>query len=194
MSNTASTLFKPQVGQSLTWQSLAWQALAIAGGVCVLTASSYVQVPMQPVPITLQTLAVTVVGAGLGWRLGVVTVMAWLAAAAAGLPVLAGVTHLAAFAGPTAGYLFAFPVAAALCGWLAERGWNGQALGLAFASMLLGNLVCLAGGAAWLSLSLGVAKALTAGVLPFLVGGLLKSAMGAVLMKGTAIARQPRGA
>ena len=184
MPNTASLSVKPLDRAGL---SMGWQALAVAGGVCVLTASSYVQVPMQPVPITMQTLAVTVVGAVLGWRLGVATVLAWLAAAAAGLPVLAGVTHLAAFAGPTAGYLFAFPAAAALCGWLAERGWTG--LGLAFASMLAGNALCLLGGAAWLSLSLGVSKAVVAGVVPFLIGGLLKSAMGAVALRGVAIAR-----
>jgi biotin transport system substrate-specific component len=175
--------------KSLHPTSLGWQALAMAGGVCVLTASSYIEVPMQPVPITLQTLAVTLVGAVLGWRLGVLTILAWLAAAAAGLPVLAGVTHLAAFAGPTAGYLLAFPAAGALCGWLAERGWNGRAQGLALVSMVLGNVLCLAGGAAWLALSLGVTKAVVVGVAPFLVGGLLKAAMGAVVLKGIAVAR-----
>ncbi len=172
--------------------SLGWQALAVAVGFCVLTASSYAEVPMQPVPITMQTLAVTVIGAIYGWRLGVLTIVAWLAAAAAGLPVLSGVTHLAEFAGPTAGYLFAFPVAGAVCGWLAERGWDGRNLGLAFAAMLLGNLLCLAGGAAWLSVSLGVTKAIAVGVVPFLIGGLLKAAIGAVVLKGAAVIRQPR--
>ena len=185
MSNVAAPAFKPLSQSGL---SLGWQALAVAGGICVLTASSYVQVPMQPVPITMQTLAVTVVGAVLGWRLGVVTVLAWLAAAAAGLPVLAGVTHVAAFAGPTAGYLFAFPAAAALCGALAERGWNS--LALAFASMVAGNALCLVSGGAWLSLSLGVSKAVVLGVLPFVIGGVLKSAMGAVTLKGVALVKQ----
>ncbi len=173
---------------TLETRRLGWgrMALALVFGVAVLTASSYVQVPMQPVPLTLQTLAVTVIGAIYGWRLGTATVLAWLAAAAAGLPVLAGVTHIAAFAGPTAGYLFAFPFAAALCGWLAERSWNGQRILLALLSMLAGNLLCLALGASWLSLSIGWSAALAAGVMPFLVGAALKSAVGAGIMKALA--------
>ena len=137
---------------------------------------------MQPVPLTLQTLAVPVIGAVFGWRLGTATVLAWLAAAFCGLPVLAG-GHFIQFAGPTAGYLFAFPFAAALCGWLASKGWNGERVLLALASMLIGNLLCLALGGGWLSLSLGVDKALAVGVMPFLVGAALKSAVGAGILK-----------
>ena len=180
------------VSVNATRLSLFWQALAVAGGIGVLTLSSYVQVPMQPVPLTLQTLAVTLVGAVLGWRLGVATILAWLAAAAAGLPVLAGVTHLAAFAGPTAGYLMAFPAAGAVCGWLAERGWDGRNPALALASMVIGNAMCLVVGAAWLSLSLGVDKAIMAGVAPFVIGGALKSAMGAAALTGIHMVRQKR--
>lgn len=167
--------------------SLGRQAILLVVGIGVLTASSYVQVPMQPVPLTLQTLAVTVIGAAYGWRLGTATVLAWLAAAAAGLPVLSGVTHIIQFAGPTAGYLAAFPLAAALCGWLASKGWNGQRIALALASMIVGNLLCLAMGGAWLSLSLGIDKALAVGVLPFIAGAAIKSAIGAGLLKAFAM-------
>ncbi len=169
---------------TLETRRLGWgrMALALVAGVAVLTASSYVQVPMQPVPLTLQTLAVTAIGALYGWRLGAVTVIAWLAAAAMGLPVLAGV-HLIQFAGETAGYLFAFPVAAALCGWLAERGWNGQRILLALASMLIGNALCLALGASWLAVLHGSTVAITLGVMPFLVGAVLKSVVGAGILK-----------
>ena len=84
------------------------QVAAVAVGSIALTLSSYISVPMVPVPVTMQTLAVTLVGALLGRRLGAITVMAWLAQAMAGLPVLAngagGIHH---FAGPTAGYLVA---------------------------------------------------------------------------------------
>ncbi len=162
--------------------SLGRQVLALVAGVGLLTASSYIQVPMQPVPQTLQTLAVTVIGAVFGWRLGVATVMAWLAAAAAGLPVLAGV-HFIQFAGPTAGYLFAFPFAAGLCGWLAERSWNGERIVLALVSMLAGNILCLTFGVAWLSTTLGFDKALAVGAMPFLIGAALKSAVGAGILK-----------
>src|SRR6478609_6204742 len=69
-----------------------------------------------------QIFAVTMIGALYGWRLGAATVLAWLAEAAMGFPVLAGgAGGLAPFAGPTAGYLASFPVIAALVGWLAAR-------------------------------------------------------------------------
>jgi len=165
--------------------SLATKTLTVLAGTGILTASSYIQVPFYPVPMTMQTLAVTLVGAFLGWRLGAATVVAWLLAAAAGLPVLAG-NHLAgpaAFVSPTAGYLIAFPLAAALTGYLAERGWNGKRGGLAFTAMLLGNALCLVLGGAWLSVLIGPEKAIALGVLPFLAGGLVKSALGAALLK-----------
>jgi biotin transport system substrate-specific component len=163
---------------------LAVQAVAVVAGSLVLAASSHIAVPMVPVPITLQTLAVTLVGALYGWRLGALTILVWLAQGAAGLPVLApGVQGLARFMGPTAGYLFAFPVAGAIVGWLAERGWNGQRPLRAFAAMLIGNGICLALGAAWLAATLGPQKAIAVGVAPFIVGGVLKSALGAAALR-----------
>lgn len=167
--------------------SLGLFLLALACGNALLALSSYVAVPMIPVPITMQTLAVTLIGAVFGWRLGTVTVALWLAEAALGWPVLAeGKAGLAVFAGPTAGYLFAFPVAAAACGWLAERGWNGRRPVMAAVNMLAGNALCLALGAAWLSLALGVDKAVAVGVAPFLLGAVLKSGFAAAIMAGIA--------
>ena len=102
------------------------QLALVLGGTAVLTASSYVSIPMQPVPVSLQTFAVLMVGALYGWRLGGLTVLAWLLEAALGMPVLAGGKGgLAPFFGPTAGYLLAFPLGAVLMGWLAARGWDG---------------------------------------------------------------------
>ena len=162
---------------------LAWRIGAVLLGTLFLTLSSYVEVPMVPVPVTMQTFAVMLVGALYGWRLGAITIIAWLAEAAVGLPVLsggaAGAHH---FVGPTAGYLFAFPVAGAVVGWLAERGWNGRRPLLAFVSMLLGNALCLAIGGAWLAVLFGADVAWTSGVAPFIVGGVLKSALGAALL------------
>ena len=165
--------------------SLAIKGMTVLAGTAILTLSSYIQVPFFPVPMTMQTLAVTLVGAVLGWRLGAATVLAWLAAAAAGLPVLAG-DHLAgplAFVGPTAGYLAAFPLAAALTGVLVAQGWNGKRPLLAFAAMLLGNALCLVLGTAWLAVLTGPEKAIALGFLPFVAGGVVKSALGAALVK-----------
>ena len=182
MSNAASLTpaFSPLDLQS---RPLAWRVGAVVLGTLFLTLSSYVEVPMVPVPVTMQTFAVMLVGALYGWRLGALTIIAWLAEAAVGLPVLsggaAGAHH---FVGPTAGYLFAFPVAGALVGWLAERGWNGRKPVLAFVGMLLGNALCLVVGGAWLAVLFGAEVAWTSGVAPFIVGGVLKSALGAALL------------
>lgn len=182
MSNAASLTpaFSPLDLQS---RPLVWQVGAVVLGTLFLALSSYVEVPMVPVPVTMQTFAVMLVGALYGWRLGAITIIAWLAEAAIGLPVLsggaAGAHH---FVGPTAGYLFAFPVAGALVGWLAERGWNGKRPVLAFVSMLLGNALCLAMGGALLAALFGADVAWSSGVAPFIIGGVLKSALGAALL------------
>lgn len=159
-------------------KSLLMRAIAVALGTLFLAASSYVEVPMVPVPMTMQTLAVTLVGALYGWRLGAATVAAWLVEGAVGLPVLAGgAGGIAHFAGPTAGYLFAFPLAAALCGYLAERGWTAPSLFKGFANMALGNLFILIAGTAWLAVPFGVQQALEWGFTPFVLGGLLKAVL-----------------
>ena len=165
-------------------RSLAAKAAAVLIGTAILALSSYIEVPMIPVPITMQTFAVTLIGALYGWRLGAATVAAWLVEGAVGLPVLAGGAAGAHhFVGPTAGYLFAFPVVAALTGWLAERGWNGARPGLAFVAMAFGNLLCLAIGAAWLAVGIGLDQAIEFGVVPFLIGAFLKSALGAAALR-----------
>jgi len=164
-------------------RSFAWQAIAVIAGSLFLALSSYIEVPMVPVPVTMQTFAVTLIGALYGWRLGALTIAAWLVEAAVGFPVLAGgdagVVH---FVGPTGGYLFSFPLVGAAVGWLAERGWNGNRVLLALAAMLIGNLLCLVLGTAWLAVMIGAEKAITFGFLPFIVGGLLKSALGAATL------------
>jgi len=169
-------------------RSLPAKAAAVAFGAAVLTASSHVSVPMVPVPMTMQTLAVTLAGALYGWRLGGLTILFWLALGAFGLPVFSGGTGgIERFFGPTGGYLVAFPVAGAVTGWLVGRGWDGRRAGLAFAAMLAGNALCLAIGGGWLAAMIGAQKALAAGVLPFLPGAALKAALGAALLKALAL-------
>lgn len=176
---------KPSLFSPLNLQArpMAWKAAAVAIGTVVLALASYIEVPLVPVPVNMQTLAVTLIGALYGWRLGALTVVAWLVEAAMGLPVLsggaAGAHH---FVGPTAGYLFAFPLVAAMTGWLAEKGWNGSRPMLAFVSMLAGNALCLVLGGAWLAVVIGFDAALQAGVLPFLLGAVLKSGLAAALL------------
>lgn len=182
MSNAASLTpaFSPLDLQS---RPLAWQAGAVVLGTLFLALSSYVEVPMVPVPVTMQTFAVMLVGALYGWRLGALTILAWLGEAATGLPVLAnGSGGLAPFMGPTAGYLASFPLVAALVGWLSERGWNGNRPAFAFAAMLLGHALCLLFGGLWLATLFGAEKAMLVGVVPFLLGSLVKSGLGAAIL------------
>ena len=158
------------------------QALAVVAGMLLLTLASWIEVPMVPVPMTMQTFAVLLVGTLYGWRLGALTVAAWLAFAALGLPLLAGgAGGIARFAGPTAGYLFAFPLAAALADWLAARGCMEGFLS-ATAAMLVGHAVCLGLGTGGLALAIGPERAVAAGLLPFLAGAVLKSVLVAAVV------------
>jgi len=98
---------------------LAVKAALVLAGTGILALASQIAVPMVPVPITLQTLAITMIGVLYGWRLGTLTVLAWLGEAMIGLPVLAnGSGGMASFVGPTAGYLAAFPLVAAIAGFV----------------------------------------------------------------------------
>mgnify|MGYP001300062253 CR=1 FL=1 len=156
-------------------------------GTAILALASQISVPMVPVPVTMQTFAITMIGVLYGWRLGALTVLAWLGEAMLGLPVLAnGSGGLAPFAGPTAGYLASFPIIAAVAGWLAERGWTGERVVLSFTAHLAANLLCLAIGGAWLMGLLGAEKGLMLGVVPFLIGAVLKSALAAALLMALA--------
>lgn len=174
MTDMQSPAFVPLLNAT---RSPAQIAILVVCGALFLAASSYIAVPMVPVPITMQTYAVMLVGALAGWRFGALIVLVWLAAGLVGLPVLAGgAGGLAHFMGPTAGYLASFPFAAAFCGWMAERGWTRR-LAPSFLGFLLAQAICLVPGAIWLATFVGPAKALAFGVTPFLVGAVIKAAL-----------------
>jgi biotin transport system substrate-specific component len=159
-------------------------AILIALGAALLTLAAKINLPLPYVPMTLQTLAVLVIGAVYGWRLGCATVAAYLAIGAIGLPVFAGSTGgLAPLMGPTAGYLAGFLAAAFATGWLSGLGWDRSVLWLLVA-MGLGHMIILAAGFGWLALgmNLGAEKAWLVGVAPFLAASLIKSALGAALV------------
>ena len=186
----AETLFGA-VAAPLDWTR---SALVVVGFslLTALAAQAVVPLPFTPVPLTGQTFAVLLTGALLGSRLGALALLAYLAEGAAGLPFFQGGTGgPAPLFGPTAGYLFAFPAAAFVTGYLAERGWDRRYLPAA-AAMALGSLVILAGGWAWLAVFLrGGAEAFRLGVAPFLAGDLLKIALAAAaLPAGWALLRR----
>lgn len=155
--------------------------LAIAGS-ALMAVSAKIQVPMWPVPMTMQTFAVLVIAMSFGMRLGGSALLLYLAEGAVGLPVFASGGGLAYFAGPTAGYLAGFLVAAVLVGWLAEKGWDRNVVQTLIA-MALGTIVIFGLGVAWLSIFLGDAdKAIASGLTPFLVGAAVKIALAAAVL------------
>ena len=165
-------------------RSLVAKTAFVLAGTLILALASQIAVPMVPVPITMQTFAITMIGALYGWRLGAVTVLAWLGEAAIGFPVLAGgAGGIAPFMGPTAGYLASFPIIAALAGWLAERGWSGNRVVRSFLAHFSANILCLAIGGAWLAALIGAEKGWLLGVAPFILGAVLKSALAATVLK-----------
>jgi biotin transport system substrate-specific component len=165
--------------------SLIQSAIIAVIGSLALWASAKVQVPLWPVPISMQTFVVLCLGAALGSRLGAATVLLYLAEGAAGLPVFAGTPEkgigLAYMTGPTGGYLAGFVVAAFVIGWLAERGFDRSVLKLA-AAMTFGHVLILSLGFVWLSQFVGVDKAWALGVTPFYWATVIKTALGAVAL------------
>ena len=167
-------------------QGLARKAFLVVAGSALIALSAQITVPMWPVPMTLQTLAVLLIGLTYGARLGSATVLAYLAEGAAGMPVFAkGGAGMAHLLGPTGGYLIGFAIAAALVGWLAGRGWSRGPIRTALA-MALGNLALYLPGLLWLKGATGMswAKAWALGAAPFLAGDALKLLIAALLVPG----------
>lgn len=154
--------------------TMAHKVALVIGGSILLALSAHIKVPFYPVPVTMQTMLVLMIGMAFGPRLGFATIMAYLAQGAMGLPVFAGGAGLAYMAGPTGGYLFGFAVAAIVTGLLAEKGW-GKSVGSTALAMVIGNIVIYAFGVTYLSSIVGgFDKAIQFGLAPFIYGDLLK--------------------
>lgn len=159
--------------------------LAITGSI-LLTISAKISVPFYPVPMTMQTLVVLALGMALGSRLGVATVLLYMAEGAIGLPVFSGTPEkglgLAYMMGTTGGYLLGFVVAVWATGFLAERGWGRGFVSTALA-MVIGNAIIYTLGLLWLGSLLGWDKPIIEwGMTPFLLGDITKIALAVILM------------
>ena len=161
-------------------------ALAVAGALA-MTLSAKAQVPFYPVPLTLQTLVLLLLGATLGWRIAVASIALYMLEGALGLPVFAFTPEkgigLAYMAGPTGGFLASYLPAVFLIGWLAERGAARSVLKLA-AVMVLAEIIVFSMGFGWLSGFIGAQKAWAFGVAPFLLPDAIKVALAASLVVG----------
>lgn len=160
----------------------AWTGVQVLSVVfmTVLTAAAAqlsFPLPFTPVPFTIQPMVVLIGAAALGSRLGALSQIFYLMLGVAGLPVFAhapdlpqGVLRLA---GPSGGYLMAFPLAAFATGWLSERGFDRRYV-TSILAMAAGLSIIFAGGVAWLAATVGLAAALATGLYPFIVVDAIK--------------------
>lgn len=154
-------------------------------GTFLLTVSAKTKVVFGPVDMSLQTLVVLLIAAGFGFRLGVATLLLYMAEGAMGFPVFQSTPEkgigIAYMLGTTGGYLAGFVVMAAIVGWAADRGFDRNPVKL-FGIMLAANAVMLTMGFAWLAVLIGAEKAWAFGVVPFIVSDLIKVALAAAVV------------
>ncbi len=174
MQTSASLTF----GRSLEASGIAVKAAAVVIGSLLIAAAAQITVPMVPVPMTMQTFAVLAIGMLYGPRLAAATLLAYVAEGAAGLPVFAGgldgAMVIAKFS--TIGYIVGFVAMAVVAGWIAS---TGAGLVRGVLAVLAGSVAMYAFGIAWLTGVLGgdVAKAVSLGLVPFLIGDAVKAAL-----------------
>lgn len=177
-------------------RSIVTDVALVVGGTLLTAALAQLQLPMWPVPITGQTLAVLLVGAALGPLRGSASMALYLVSGLIGLPFYAPnatgghTTGLAALSMPSFGYIVGFVLASAVVGAFARRAWDRRVLGTVV-SYVIGSLVIYAVGASWLFVVLSgyhvanpLLAAITGGVLPFLVGDAVKAVIAGALLPG----------
>jgi biotin transport system substrate-specific component len=165
----------------LPTQSLTARALMVLGATAVIALAARISVPMYPVPMTLQTLAVLLVGLTMGWRLGLAAVAAYIAEAAVGLPVLAAGSVLG---GPTSGFILGFLPMVALAGLAADLG--ARRFVPALLASLAASALIYVPGVLWLDAvtPLTFSGAIEKGMLPFIAGDTVKSVLAALAVSG----------
>jgi biotin transport system substrate-specific component len=162
-------------------------AVALAVVLTAAAAQFTILLPFTAVPFTMGPFAVLLTGAALGARPGFVAQALYLAAGAAGLAVFTPSLTLPPgplrLIGPTGGYLMAYPIAAFVTGYLAQRGWDRRYL-TSFAAMLVGLLVIFTGGVTWLAVAYthSFAAAFAQGAAPFILADLVKAAAAALIL------------
>lgn len=196
-----ATLLSATLGQ----EGLVRKALLVLGGTILIALAARTSVPMFPVPMTLQTLAILAVGFSFGSRLGALTVLAYLAQGFAGLPVFSPATAIGplAFAGPTAGFLLGFVAMAWAAGFAAERGLARGFVGTALSAIVISALLYVPGiawpmlvanlsgiEAGWIGQGFGYYW--TYFISSFLIGDAVKAVLAALVVTGgwAALARR----
>jgi biotin transport system substrate-specific component len=176
-------VFGPSEGTALRIK----QAVLVVLGIAALTLMAKIQVflPGNPVPVTLGTFGVLPIGAASGARLGLVTILGYLALGAMGATVFAGEkAGLVYMMGGTGGYLVGYVLATLALGFAAAKGWDRN-IGLMALAMLIGNAMIYVPGLLWLSgFAESWSQTLAWGITPFLIGDALKLALAALIVPG----------
>lgn len=182
---SAAVLSRPLVSLALPEKGVAryaMLALLAVSGTLLLTLAAKTKVVLGPVDLYLGNLAVLAMAAAFGLRLGLATFLLYLAEGAMGFPVFQSTPEkgigIAYMMGATGGYLVGMILATALVGWAADRGFDRNPLKL-FSVMLVGVVLILAFGFAWLATLIGAEKAWQFGVVPFVMPDLIKAALAA---------------
>ena len=155
--------------------------LLILFGTLLLTISAKVQVPFWPVPMTMQTFVVFLIGSTYGVRLSFLTLVAYLIEGALGLPVFAAGGGIVYLTGPTAGYLFGMTIAAAAISYFANMGYSKSYI-KSFISIMIGSIIIFVCGFLYLGSIIGYTKAIQAGLLPFIPSEIFKIALAVLLI------------
>jgi len=150
-------------------------------GSLLLAISSKVQVPFWPVPMTMQTFIVFIIGMSYGWKLAFSTLVIYLFEGALGLPVFAKGGGLLYLTGPTAGYLYGMTIAAGVIGYFAELGYNNSYL-KSLISLLVGTFIIFLFGVGYLGSVIGYDKALIGGLYPFITSEFFKIGLAVALI------------
>ncbi len=175
-SSRAMTIAGALVPRSASWINYVVDSMLIVGYAALTGLSAQLAMYINPaVPITGQTFAVLLAGATLGFKRGTASMLVYLGAGVAGIPVFASG---GAIAGASRGYLVGFVAAAAIVGYLVERGWARNPLKLLLA-MLIGEVAIYAVGLPWLAFYVPGDKVLEFGLTPFIPGDAIKMAMAA---------------
>jgi biotin transport system substrate-specific component len=180
MSSVSLAARRPVLADLVVPRGIAADLALIVAGTALTALLAQVVIPLHPVPITGQTLAV-LLGGTLGSLRGALSMVLYAVVGAVGLPVFSAATSgTGVLFGATGGYIVGFIFAAALTGYLAERRWDRRILG-GMAAYLVGSLVPFAIGLPWLAITLGLSleQTLAAGLYPFVLGGVIKAAIAA---------------
>ena len=185
----AIPLPRPTLIDRVRPRTLASDIVFVLTGTALVAFLAQVAIPLWPVPVTGQTLAVLIVGASLGAARGAASLGLYALFGGLGLPIFSDASSgWSIIAGPTGGYIIGFVIAAALVGWAAEHRWDRGWLKAAV-TFVGGTLVVFAIGLPWLAVSLGqlglandASAVLASGLYPFIIGGVIKAAIAAALL------------